>query len=189
MEIKKKLCKKCFTEQFIFSAGFCKNCSIKRDKTKEKSTLKAERLRAKKKLEREKITVKKLDTVFARAVKKYYPLICHACGVTLRLGEVNTQACHFVERGRMIVRWDIRNVLTGCSSCNGFDSSHVYELGKAINIYYGEGTAEYLRKIKHKIQKWSQPQLKEMFDLFSDYLDDKIKKEDLFFKYLEIQKE
>lgn len=143
----------------------CQQCTLKLEKKKVKE--KKEKLKVKRKEKREKITDRKLHTVFARLIKDIYPLHCHACDKPLTKGTIDCQACHIVERGKKITTWDIRNVLPGCSSCNGFDQSHQYELGKRTNRYWGEGTTEYLRSIRLQTFQWSQHQKNELYDLFT----------------------
>ena len=143
----------------------CKGCADKHMKKKVKE--KAVKAKEKRKEKREKITDKKLDTVFAKLVKDIYPCRCHSCGKGLEKGTKDCQACHFVQRGRKSTRWDIRNVLPGCGYCNGFVQSHVYELGKATNKYWGEGTAEKLRFLERKDKQWTEPQKKALYELFT----------------------
>lgn len=144
----------------------CKICAEKLEKKKLRQ--KRETAKAKKREKKAQITDRKLHLVFARLIKEIYPLVCHACSKPLQKGTMDCQACHFVERGKKIVTWDIRNVYPGCSYCNGFDQSHQYELGKKANVYWGEGTAEYLREIKTQIFKWSQYQKNQLYELFTD---------------------
>lgn len=170
-----KKCQKC-TKEFpslyktVTDGGVrkkvCQRCAsyIERDKIREKK----EKTKAKKKAIRERVTDKKLHTVFARLIKEIYPLHCHACYKPLVKGTFDTQACHFVERGKKVITWDIRNVLPGCASCNGFDQSHQYELGKNINIYWGGGTAEKLRQMRVETFQWSQHQKNQLYELFTN---------------------
>ena len=144
----------------------CQICANKIERVKLRA--KREAVKKKKREKKAMITDRKLHLVFARLIKEIYPLVCHSCGKPLEKGTMDCQACHFVERGKKICTWDIRNVYPGCSYCNGFDQSHQYELGKKANIYWGEGTAEYLRQIKSQIFKWSQYQKNELYELFTD---------------------
>jgi hypothetical protein len=144
----------------------CQNCTKKLEVRKVKE--KTEKAKQKRREQRAKITDKKIHDVFAKLIKDIYPLHCHACYVPLTKGTIGCQACHFVSRGRKIVTWDIRNVLPGCSTCNGFRASHVYELGKSTNKYWGEGTAEELRLLEVKDYNWSQYQKNCLYELFSN---------------------
>lgn len=171
MKIKTYICDRCGKDRPVWKnktingerKKFCKICTS----VVEKEISKERRKKAREK-KRDTVTVKKLDIAFSKLVKVIYPLYCHACSSPLEEGSKHTQACHFVERGRHIVRWDIRNVYPGCSSCNGFDPTHVYELGKKANMYWGEGTAEKMRTLKVNTYKWSQSQMKELYELFTN---------------------
>lgn len=171
MEKKLKVCSRCKKDKVIFAnktlngekMSLCQVCSgiVKKEIDKEKRKVKREKKRA-------VVTDKQLHTVFAKLIKQIYPLVCHACGVQLVLGDRWTNACHFVQRGRKICTWDIRNVLPGCGTCNGFVLSHVYELGKKANMYWGEGTAEMLRILEKQDYNWSQGQKRELYELFTN---------------------
>lgn len=168
---KLKKCSRCNKDKVIFKnktvdgkrLQFCQTCAgiVDRDISKEKRKIKREKKKA-------IVTDKQLHAAFSKLVKRIYPLVCHACGVTLVLGDKNTHACHFVQRGRKIVTWDIRNVYPGCATCNGFVLSHVYELGKKANMYWGEGTAEYMRQLEVLTYNWSQGQKRELYELFTN---------------------
>ena len=112
------------------------------------------------------MTIKKLDTIFAKFVKELYPLHCHACFIPLVKGQQQTQACHFIQRGKHITRFDPRNVLPGCGPCNGFDPTHVYQLGLEIDKYWGEGTALELREMKNIKIQFRQDDLESLASLF-----------------------
>lgn len=171
MQTKLKSCSRCKKDKPIFKnktiegerKQYCQTCwgIVNREQDKEKR----KKVREKKKAV---VTDKQLHTAFAKLIKQIYPLVCHACGVQLVLGDRWTNACHFVQRGRKICTWDIRNVLPGCGTCNGFVLSHVYELGKKANMYWGEGTAEMLRTLEKQDFNWSQGQKRELLDLFTN---------------------
>lgn len=143
----------------------CQRCASILEATKKKQ--KVEKAKVKRKEKRERITDKKLHTVVARLVKEIYPLVCHACSKPLVKGSFDTQCCHFVQRSKKICTWDIRNLYPGCAKCNGFVQSHIYELGKKANMYWGEGTAEMLRELETKTFQWSQYQKNQLYELFT----------------------
>lgn len=171
MQTKSKQCSRCSKLKPIFKnktikgekKQYCQTCwgIVNREQAKEKRKAKREKKKA-------IVTDKQLHTAFAKLIKQIYPLVCHACGIQLMLGDRWTNACHFVQRGRKICTWDIRNVLPGCGTCNGFVLSHVYELGKKANMYWGEGTAEMLRTLEKQDYNWSQGQKRELYELFTN---------------------
>ena len=171
IKTKTKTCSRCGKDKVIFAnktingekMSLCQVCSgiVKKEQDKEKRKVKREKKKA-------VVTDKQLHTAFAKLIKQIYPLVCHACGVQLVLGSRDTHAAHFCQRGRKITTWDIRNVMPSCSTCNGFVLSHVYELGKKANLYWGEGTAEYLREQEVLTYNWSQGQKRELYELFTN---------------------
>lgn len=163
--IKNKLkeCTSCGKEKPVWkrfkNQPYCKTCAFKKEREIKKE---------KRKKKQERITFTKLQPLCNRLIKEIFPLVCHACYTPLEKGTLNHQACHCVAvKEGAITRFDPRNILPGCGSCNGFKPSHVYELGKNINKYWGEGTVEHLRELSRQTYKWSQPQLRELKELFT----------------------
>lgn len=164
---KKKVCSRCKRERVIFAnktvngerLSLCQPCSsiIKKELDREKRKVKREK-------KREVITEKKLDTVTSRLVRTIYPLKCHGCGIQL---EFNTaQSGHFFGRRARSVRFSIQNQLPVCKFCNFYDQTHVYELGKWLDIYWGEGTADRIRQEGRQTFKPSLQFKKELYDLY-----------------------
>lgn len=135
----------------------------------------------------DKMTDLKLDTIFAKVVKHYYPQFCHSCGIPVILGSKDTHACHLIDRHWHSVRWDIRNVYTGCSACNLFDGNHQHNLAVWVDKYFGLGTYSGLLDESKKTFQWSQPARKELYTLFKAFLADELSKEELLENYLNIK--
>lgn len=143
----------------------CQRCSLKLNKKKVKD--KKEKAKLKRKEKRERLTLAKVQPLCNKMIKEIYPLHCHSCYKPLEKGTIDCQACHFVSsKNHKIVTFDPRNILPGCSRCNGFDETHVYELGKNINRYWGDGTAEMLRQESINTYQWNQYQLIQLKELF-----------------------
>lgn len=176
METKLKKCDNCgkeFPQLFknISVEGvkkkICQWCAVKLDKQKIKQRKEKAKLRRKQK--RERLTLAKIQPLCNKMIKEIYPLFCHSCYKSLEKGTIDCQACHFVSsKNHKIVTFDPRNILPGCSRCNGFDDTHVYELGKNINKYWGEGTAEMLRTLSVDTYQWKQDQLQQLKELFTN---------------------
>lgn len=135
----------------------------------------------------DKMTDLKLDTIFAKAVKHYYPQFCHSCGTPVVLGSKDTHACHLIDRHWHAVRWDIRNVYTGCSACNLFDPDHQHNLAVWADKYFGWGTYAELLDLSKKTFQWSQPARRELYELFKSFLAYETSKEEFLEKYLTIK--
>lgn len=143
----------------------CQRCASILEATKKKQ--KIEKAKAKRKEKRERLTLTKIQPLCNKMIKEIYPLHCHSCYKSLEKGTIDCQACHFVSsKNHKTVTFDPRNILPGCSRCNGFDETHVYELGKNINKYWGEGTAEMLRQESVNTYQWNQYQLMQLKELF-----------------------
>lgn len=172
MQTKAKQCSRCSKLKPIFKnktiegekKQFCQSCwgIVNKEQAKEKR----KKVREKKKATWSYV---KLQPYCNKLIKEIYPLFCHSCYKGLELGTKDCQACHFVpSKNYKGLTFDPRNILPGCGFCNGFDESHTYELGKNINKYWGEGTAEYLREIKVETYSWSQSQFRELYELFTN---------------------
>lgn len=135
----------------------------------------------------DKMTDLKLDNVFSKVVKHYYPQFCHSCGTPVVLGSKDTHACHLIDRHWHAVRWDIRNVYTGCSACNLFDPDHQHNLAVWADKYFGWGTYAELLDLSKKTFQWGQPTRRELYELFKSFLADEVSKEELLEKYLTIK--
>jgi hypothetical protein len=164
-------CKTCGTSCKSGKGGLCNACYAIKARAKREAAKKA-----KKSLDRKlgNVSEDKLWKTFADLVKMYYPLICHGHEVPIKLekGSSNTQACHFVRRDKMPTKYDIRNVLPGCATCNGFDQSHVYRLGTWIDKYWGQGTAGKIRMLSQHTVNLSQSDKNELYKFFKDCLSE-----------------
>lgn len=171
MKTKLKKCSRCLKDKVIFKnktidgekKQFCQTCAgiVERDLKKEKRKVKREK-------KRETVTPAKLQPLVNKLSKEIYPLICHSCYCKLQQGSPNAHGCHFISATKAITRFDPRNILPGCNMCNFYDQSHTYELGKNINKYWGEGTAELLRQMSAQTFKWTQDQLRQLKDLVTN---------------------
>lgn len=57
-------------------------------------------------------------------------------------------AGHFVQRGCKLTRYDEENVNLQCSGCNTFRYGEQYKHGRAIDMKYGDGTADRLMALE-----------------------------------------
>ncbi len=142
----------------------CQQCAAKAEKFKLKE--KAEKAKIRRKIKRERITEKKLDQVTSKLVRSIYPSMCHGCGIQL---EFNTmQAGHFCGRSRRSVRFSLKNLAPLCKNCNFYCQDHVYTLGKHLNSYWGEGTAEEQIRLGNQLFKPSQQFRDALYELYSN---------------------
>jgi hypothetical protein len=57
-------------------------------------------------------------------------LNCFICGIPIRWQEA--QAMHYIKRGNLYLRWDVRNVKPGCEECNVFKDGNYVEYTRRL---------------------------------------------------------
>lgn len=145
----------------------CKGCADKhlRKKAKEKAV----RTKQKRKEKREKITEKKLDTIFSRLVRTIYPPICHSSGVPITFS--TSHAAHLISRRNRCVRWDLRNVYPTTPAENLYNQIHIFGLAKKLQEYYGIDVHEFNAAAQCSC-KISYPEKQQMYQVFKDGLEE-----------------
>lgn len=71
-------------------------------------------------------------------------------------------AGHFQSRRHSSTRFDEENVNLQCSLCNAFRAGEQYQYGMALELKYGEGTAEKLAKKAQEYHKLTFEELEEV---------------------------
>ena len=114
--------------------------------------------------------VKKLDRVFSLYIRQRHKLNeivqCVTCGTRKHWKEVD--AGHFVSRKHYATRWNSENVHVQCKYCNGFKAGQNYLMGKYIDRTYGEGKADELIQKSREIKKFTNIDLQEMIQFYSE---------------------
>ena len=150
--VRKKVCQKCAAK-------------IEQHKVKEKQA----KAKARKKALRERITEKKLDTIFSRLVRNIYPSYCHSSKVPIT---VETSHCaHLVGRNNRCLRWDLRNCYPTTPQENMYNQLHVIQLSKKLYEYYSIDIDIWESASKQNTCKLTEGNRKEMYDVFKDALD------------------
>ena len=118
-----------------------------------------------KKPSRKKI-ITKLDNIFSQYIRLRYSKNeiseCVTCGKQDHWKKL--QAGHFVSRKHYATRWDEDNVQVQCSGCNVFRYGEQYLFSK----YLGVDLSEELLMKSRKIQKFSDNELLEMIELYTE---------------------
>jgi hypothetical protein len=85
---------------------------------------------------------------------------CITCGVKKHW---KTQQCgHFVSRKTNTLRYDEENCNLQCIGCNMFKAGEQYLYSKAIDLKYGDGTAERLHNQRFDTHKFTREELEEI---------------------------
>jgi len=113
--------------------------------------------------------VKKLDIVFSQWVRLSSAdyngyCTCITCGNKFHWKEI--QAGHFMSRKHYSTRWDKDNVKTQCVACNVYRAGEQYK----FSVFLGKDTAEALYLKSQETVKFSNVELMEMIDDYSDRL-------------------
>lgn len=95
---------------------------------------------------------------------------CISCGKKHHISEMD--AGHFIDRSHKATRYNEQNVNAQCRPCNRFQSGRQYEHGKAIDLKYGEGTADELLLQSKQITKTTQGFFEDQAERFRELADD-----------------
>lgn len=144
---KKKLCKGCKTEQYLFSHGLCKYCSQKTNNNKTMSKRKRFVNYPTNKKE------DKADKLFSIVVRRLNSdsngmCKCFTCDTT-KLWK-HMQCGHFIPRTHLTTRWLLENAKPQCKSCNELNAGR-YEEFKTRLEAESPGITTYLEGLKHTV--------------------------------------
>ena len=87
---------------------------------------------------------------------------CNCISCQKRIHFTESDAGHLISRGKLITRWDERNVYSQCRKCNRFEYGRQYE----YSLQLGEQLSEELLIKSREICKLSDD---EWLDIFNNY--------------------
>jgi hypothetical protein len=124
---------------------------------------------------------KKLDAIFSKYVRlsnadKNGYVKCYTCGVKKYWEKDGMQAGHFMSRKHTSTRFDEQNVKPQCYSCNCHFYGRQFVFGKNLDKEFGKGTADALLQKSRQTQKNTVIDLQELIELYSNKLDNLVKK-------------
>lgn len=85
---------------------------------------------------------------------------CITCDTRISLKQ--SHCGHFMSRRFPATRWSEENCNLQCPSCNTFHNGEQYKYGIALDLKYGEGTAERLHKESQQYFKVTRQYLEEI---------------------------
>lgn len=139
---KKKICKSCGKERYIFSHGNCSYCASKVPKKKPASSYK-------KIGDLEKI----LDSLFSKYVRQKASvngyLNCYICNNIIRYADA--ELMHYIPRKNKALRYDEMNCKAGCIVCNQYKGGNLIKYREKLVKEYGEDLVVQLEMTKSKI--------------------------------------
>lgn len=159
---KKKPCKGCNKEAYIFSGGNCESCS------KKLKIAKVKEIKPKKKEKTISQLKKELDTIFSLFIRKFYSkdglsVECYCCGVVKPIKEM--QNAHFWSRGNLSTRWEEINCRPNCVGCNVFKHGNYIVYTRKMLDELGEEKFNELEQLKNTMFKsnvnWFKSQIED----------------------------
>lgn len=163
IRVKKKVCKNCKLEKYIFSRGRCADCSRIEDNKDEPEEETGESM---------SYLIDDLDTLCSLIVRmsaadKDGYARCYTCST--RLPWAQFDAGHYISRKSAFLRWDMRNLKPQCQTCNRVKHGNLAEYGKRLESE-SIGITEILLEESRIVHKWSREELKNMSVEFNKQL-------------------
>lgn len=139
MNYKKKICKTCGKETYIFSHGNCKICASKQYKPAKKSE------------ESLSYLMNEADRLFSKYIRskdadKSGYIKCYICGTPIPWVEAHLM--HYIERGNKSLRYSEMNCHAGCSTCNMTGGGNLKEYREKLVKEFGEFNIKLLENTK-----------------------------------------
>lgn len=139
MNYKKKICKTCGKETYIFSHGNCKFCASKQYKPNPKSP------------DSLSFIMNEADRLFSQYIRRKDAdkdgfVKCYICGTPIPWVEAHLM--HYVKRDNKVLRYSEINCHAGCYTCNMFEEGHLTEYREKLVKEYGEYNIKLLEHTK-----------------------------------------
>jgi len=170
--MKLKICSRCSKERPIWKnktvdgekLQYCQPCwrIVDRETQKEKK-------RTQRKKKQDRITEKKLDSIFSLLVRNIYPPFCHSSGVSITVE--TCQCAHLIGRSNRCVRFDMRNCYPTTPQENMYVQTHVIYLAKRLKEYYNIDFEDFDSAAKQNTCKLSFLDRKRLYDIFKRGLE------------------
>jgi hypothetical protein len=162
MNSKKKICKRCEKEVYIFARGLCKSCDMISNPAKYKIDRVSKEKTKKPKAKSISKLKTELDAIFSQYIRLRNAdsngnVACFTSGVIKHWKE---QHCgHFQSRRHMATRWHEKNCQVQSVKENIFNQGNQYTFGKNLDLVYGAGTADKLEKLAKSEIKISKDEI------------------------------
>lgn len=116
---------------------------------------------------------RKADSLFSTYIRlrdadKDGKATCITCGVKKYWKDM--QAGHFVKRSVSQLRYDEENVNAQCMQCNIWKYGEQYAYAQALDLKYGEGTAEKLHQMRFSTHKFTTEELLQIIHDAKEYI-------------------
>ena len=161
IQIKKKRCKGCETDQYIWARGMCRKCVAKLSQPKKINTVRQIGSKGSGDLQD---LIDDLDAVYSRYLRIKYAdsngiVECYTCG---EKSHYTTQDCgHLFSRKHLILRWDCNNTRVQCKKCNQLLDGNIKIFKERLEAEM-PNIIEYLYSQSNLVLKPTRDELKEL---------------------------
>jgi len=171
MNSKKKICKRCEKEVYIFARGLCKSCDMVVNSKKYMIDRTAKPKKESKEKAKSVTQLKaQLDKVFSLYIRQKYAddagnVECYTCGVVKPIK--NMQNAHFWSRKYLSVRWEEKNCRVCCAGCNVFLHGNYIEYTRRLLKEIGQDKFDKLELQKNSTLKADKAYLIEKIEYYN----------------------
>ena len=171
MNSKKKICKRCEKEVYIFARGLCKSCDMISNPAKYKIDRVSKEKTKKPKSKTLSQLKKELDIIFSLYIRLIDSdangnVACFTSGKVYPYNKL--QAGHYISRRHLATRWHEWNVKPQSIAENMFNQGNAPQFAVNLDKLYGIGTAANLLEISREDKKFTKDDLQEMI---TDYTE------------------
>jgi hypothetical protein len=159
--VKRKICKRCGRQKYIFSKGRCQECAklegVAKNDAKEQEIEFAE-------------LVGDLDAVYSKYIRHKYAnkdgmVKCYTCSSIEPIAIIENG--HYISRKHMFLRWDDRNCRPQCNVCNSLKHGNMAVYTQNLEKEF-PGITDILMEESRTIYKWSKEELKQLISYYSN---------------------
>lgn len=164
IERKKKKCKDCGEQKFIFSRGRCKFCakiySLNNKSKKHSHSTSEKREEAMRLFAKKRKLEESDDSGYCR---------CVTCGAKAHHSVIHNG--HYIDRKHNSTTFLSRNNHPQCENCNVFLRGNIPKYEDYLESRYGVGTVEELKRLKSRVFKLTQTYLDELITKLKKEID------------------
>lgn len=111
-----------------------------------------------------KVKLDKRDRLFSKLIRERVNWTCQRCGRYHPEGQRQSLHCsHIFSRRKRSVRWHPDNAVAHCFACHQYLGENPIEFAAWAEGILGEHRMALLRSLAGQMQKWTKPQLEDLY--------------------------
>lgn len=162
---KKKICIRCGKSCFWFSKKRCQECS------RIENTMARMEVETEKEIDDDGLSnlIRDADEIYSKWLRMSHAdkdgtVSCYTCDLNMRWQ--NSQCGHYIKRGNLFLRWDIRNTRIQCEGCNIHKGGNYIEFTKRLEAE-NNGITEILLEESRVVYKPTRQEIKNLIAEYS----------------------